>query len=451
MPIRYLSSPSFPSAPSHTHHAHGYTMGKDSPSARLPIPIPITVTTALPKHAVPMPMASAMPELIPFASAHKHHPSTSSAATASPLSPLSPSPSCSSSSSSPANPPPRPPRSPRRLTITSATITRAAPAPPMPPPIQPPPRSSSLLLSPTSRGPKAPFTPVQTNTPWAAQGPLMQMQMQAASPPVGKAAPAGHGYSGAEGARERGNGRIDGTGEGQYKHPYGQYAPYGSLGRKAGQGAQAKPTKHGRPTVQTSHLGTAAPGTIGHDGPASTGDGGSGLAVSPAASPIGTLTPSTPRRIPSMHSISWSPSTSVTASSPVRTPLTPRKEPIPLLLLQERYLRSNSLSAATIRMHYPSATVPASLSPTDATSAQTRARPKEKGTGKAVPFSIEDHPDVMDTIFRHVRKAAPKANDGATRSDFRQPDLVACMQVSSVSLPLTRGLLDQGWGLLLVV
>lgn len=279
----------------------------------------------------------------------------------------------------------------------------------------------------------------------------MQMQMQTASLPVGKVAAVEKVCGGADSAREEGNGKIDDTGEGQYQDTYGQYALYGSLGRKAGQGAQAKSTGHGRPTVQISHVGTAASRTIEHGGPASSGASGSGFAVSLAASPVDTLTPSTPRRIPSIHSASCSPSTSITASSPVRTPLTPRKEPIPLLLLQERYLRSSSLSAATIRAHYPNATVPASRSPTDATATQTRAKAEEKGKGKAAPFSIEEHPDVLDHIFRHVRKAAPKANDGATRSDFRQPDLVACMQVSSVSLPLTRGLLDQGWGLLLVI
>lgn len=177
-----------------------------------------------------------------------------------------------------------------------------------------------------------------------------------------------------------------------------------------GQHGHVSPT---RPTVWTAPSDYAST--------ANTSPSRGGLAVDIFASPVDTLFPSTPRIIPSIHSVSpGTPRKTSPLSSHTRSPVTPRKEPIPLLLLQQRYLKSSAVAAAAIQAHYPSATT------TDTSSASGQAKTQKR-------FNIQDHPDVLDHILRHVRKPAPKANDGAVRSDFRQPDLVACMRVSTVS------------------
>ena len=40
---------------------------------------------------------------------------------------------------------------------------------------------------------------------------------------------------------------------------------------------------------------------------------------------------------------------------------------------------------------------------------------------------------MLDYILRMVQNPAPVANNGATRKEFRQQDLVSCMRVSTVS------------------
>lgn len=46
---------------------------------------------------------------------------------------------------------------------------------------------------------------------------------------------------------------------------------------------------------------------------------------------------------------------------------------------------------------------------------------------------IEAHPHILRIILQHVRNPEPKANSGAQRKDWRQPDLATCMLVSVVS------------------
>lgn len=55
---------------------------------------------------------------------------------------------------------------------------------------------------------------------------------------------------------------------------------------------------------------------------------------------------------------------------------------------------------------------------------------------KNEPFfrGIEAHPHILRMVLQSLRNPTPRANSGAKREDWRQPDLASCMRVSIVSL-----------------